>query len=334
MDDRYNPRDVDPNVRRCVVCSDDINLMTENVYWHSNCMKPIHAECFMNWIVRGEESTTKCLQCFKEEDKDYFIIDIAKQIFDPEFTAQYDVIQELQTRLQQVRAREREIGYVANLAYHRVLTTLDNVEERLEQQMTGPRRLLGLAGFMIIAPFIRKDDFLSDLIVVGTVVVTLVTATFVGGPETALGRRFPGGGRTSRNSLRNSKPKVEKHYLTTESDISNLKKSLTKNVLLCTLDVPDTNETNKIINKCITQLKFKVHESNEKDVYARAEKRMTRLGLHKRSYRPTSRNSRTKRSNKSFTRNSRRRSRKHISNRSATRNSRRNMSRKSLPKWI
>ena len=321
LDTRYNPRDVDPHFRNCVICSDFIDIMSENVYWHSNCMKPIHTQCFMSWISRNEDPTIKCLNCFKEEDRDYFLSDIADKV-DTEFAGQYPEIQYRQNMLQQQRVREREIGYVANMAYQSVRNTIENIEQETNRQMTGPRRLLTLAGFMAIGPFIGKEDFLSELIIIGTVAVTVVATSFVGGPETALGRRFPGGGRTSRNSSRNSKPKVEKHYLITESDISNLKKSLTKKVVLCTLDVPDTNETKKIINKCITQLKFKVHESNEHDVNISAEKRMSRLGLKKRSYRPTNRSVRTTRRSS------------HVSNRSFTRNSRKNMSRKSLPKWI
>ena len=317
LDHKYNQRDVDPNVRRCVVCSDDINLMTENVYWHSNCMKPIHAECFMNWIFRGEESTTKCLQCFKEEDKDYFIIDIAKQIFDPEFTAQYDVIQELQTRLQQVRAREREIGFVANLAYRRVRNTITEQIDEMST-VTGPRCLISLASFTVIGKYIGNEDFLSEMILAGTVVATII-ATSVTGPESRINRLFTGSGsrNSSRNSSRDSsrkfKASVNTLYLNNESDVSNFKNSLNKNVLFCIFDIPETNHTLKILKKCVKEENGKLHESNEQEVINRAKKRMARLGLHKRSYRPTSRNSRTKRSNKSFTRN---------------------MSRKSLPKWI
>ena len=332
VDRRYNPRDVDPHFRNCVICSDFIDIMSENVYWHSNCMKPIHTQCFMSWISRNEDPTIKCLNCFKEEDRDYFLSDIADKV-DTEFAGQYPEIQYRQNMLQQQRVREREIGYVANMAYQSVRNTIENIEQETNRQMTGPRRLLTLAGFMAIGPFIGKEDFLSELIITGTVAVTVVVASFFG-PETALGRRFPGGGKTSRNSLRNSlrnsKPKIIYYYLTNHSDINKLKKSLTKKVVLCTLDVPDTNETKKIINKCISDLNFKVHESNEQNVINSAEKRMSRIGLKKRSYRPSKY---VIKSLRSITRSTRR-SRKHLSNRSATRNSRRNMSRKFLPKWI
>ncbi len=284
VDRRYNPRDVDPHFRHCVICSDFIDIMSEKVYWHMSCMKPIHIECFMNWISRNNDPFVKCLNCFKEEGRDYFISEIADKV-DTEFAGQYPEIQYRQHMLQQTRVREREIGYIASMAYQHVQTTIENIRHEIDHQMTGPRRLLTLAGFMAIGPFIGKDDFLSELIIAGTVAVTLV-ATSVVGPETALGRRFPGGGRTSRNSSGKYKNKVENFYLTTDSDINKLKKLLTKKVVLCTLDIPDTYQTKKIINKCISDLKFKLHESNEQHVITSAEKRMSRVGLKKRSYRP------------------------------------------------
>ena len=335
VDRRYNPRDVDPHFRHCVICSDFIDIMSEKVYWHMSCMKPIHIECFMNWISRNNDPFVKCLNCFKEEGRDYFISEIADKV-DTESAGQYPEIQYRQHMLQQTRVREREIGYVASMAYQHVQTTIENIRHKIDHQMTGPRRLLTLAGFMAIGPFIGKDDFLSELIIAGTVAVTLV-ATSVVGPETALGRRFPGGGRTSRNSSRKSN-KVENYYLTTDSDINKLKKLITKKVVLCTLDIPDTYQTKNIINKCISDLKFKLHESNEQHVITSAEKRMSRVGLKKRSYRPSKYVIKSLRaittSRRRSGKKSTRRSRKHISNRSATRNSRRNMSRKSFPKWF